>query len=433
MKQKLTIIFLSLTVGLMTAAANIAPATETDSLADYLEQALAGNDSLGIARAKFRISTAQTRLSGVLPDPKIAVQYYITPVETRTGPQNASLGISQAVPWFNKLSLLRELSDHDTVIAGAKLASVELDVAKQVKTAYIEYAFLGRSQQTVAENLELLRYLEGVARSRYIAGKATFFDVLKIQIEISKTEEKAASLSDRAFPLRVQINNLLGTEQERARAIPILLPDVVLEKSDEVIHSLAIKNAPLLHSAQELIAKARTGKELAENNFYPDFNFSIKTIFTGNAESSSPADSGKDPIIAGLNMNIPIFRDRRHAKVASQEASISAAQSHQQQQLRLIGTRIEQELFAYREAQRKLLMYQDDLLPKVKQQLEVAVNGFQSGETTILELMDAEKSLLRFGLSENRALADRALAIARLEAQAGVVLTTWDDRKLTNK
>ena len=429
MKKRFVGLLLSLTVGLMTASVNIAAATATDTLADYLEQALIGNDSLGIARAKFRISTEATRLSGVLPDPKLSVQYYLEPVETRTGPQNAALGISQAVPWFNKLSLLRELSDYDAAIAGATLASVELDVARQVKTAYIEYAFLGRSQQTIAENLELLRYLEGVARSRYTAGKATFFDVLKIQIEISKAQEKAASLTDRAFPLRVHINNLLGTEQERARTIPNHLPDVVLEKNDEVIHSLALENAPLLQSAQQRIAKARTGKELAENDFYPDFGFSIKTIFTGNAEFGSPADSGKDPIIAGLNMNIPIFRERRHAKVASQEASISAAQSYKQQQLRLLGTHIEEELFAYREAQRKLLMYRDDLLPKVKQQLEVAVNGFQSGETTILELIDAEKSLLRFGLSENRALADRALAIARMEAQTGVVLTSWNNQQ----
>jgi outer membrane protein TolC len=428
MKIKFMAVFFPLAVVLMTAAVNIAAATNTETLANYLEQALAGNDSLEIARAEFRISTEQTRLSGILPDPKLEVQYYLEPVETRTGPQNAALGISQAVPWFNKLSLLRELSNYDTAIAGAKLASVELDVARQVKTAYIEYAFLGRSQQTVAENLELLRYLEGVARSRYIAGKATYFDVLKIQIEISTTEENAVSLNDRSTPLRVYINNLLGVEQERARSLPSHLPEVVLEKNDAVIHSLALENAPLLQSAQQRIAKARTGKELAENDFYPDFNFSIKTIFTGNAEFGSPADSGKDPIIAGLNMNIPIFRDRRHAKVSSQEANISAAQSYQQQQLRLLETNIEQELFTYREAQRKLLMYREDLLPKVKQQLEVAVNGFQSGETTILELIDAEKSLLQFGLSENRAMADRALAIARLEAQAGVVLTSWDNQ-----
>ena len=134
-------------------------------------------------------------------------------------------------------------------------------------------------------------------------------------------------------------------------------------------------------------------------------------------------------IIAGLNVNLPIFYGRRQAGVAAQVATIKMEQSNQQQQLRLLTTHIEQELFAYREAERKLLMYRDDLLPKVKQQLEVAVNGFQNGETTILELIDAEKNLLRFSLSKDRALADRALAVARLESRVGVVLTTWNNKQ----
>ena len=425
--------FLLLQTGLSTATAKTTSTTEPNQLANYLEQALAVNDTLRIAQAEFRISTERTRLSGVLPDPKLAVQYYLEPVETRTGPQNASIGITQAVPWFNKLSLLHELSNHDAAISAAKLASVELDVAKDVKTAYIEYAFLGRSQQTIAENIELLRYLEGVVRSRYISGKATFFDVLKIQIESARAEEKAVSLTDRATPLRVHINNLLGTEAERARPIPTQMPEVVLEETEDRIHSLALTNAPLLQGARERIAKARTGKELAENNFFPDFSFSLKTIITGNAEYGTPEDSGKDPVIAGVNINLPIFRDRRHGAVAAQEATISSAQSFQQQQLRLLTTRIEQELYAYREAERKLLLYRDDLLPKVKQQLEVAVNGFQSGENSILELIDAEKSMLQFTLSKNRAMADQALAIARLESQTGITLTTWSPNKKDDK
>lgn len=420
--------FLSLLVGFSPATAKASSVSEDGRLSRYLEQALAGNDTLRVAKAEFRRSTEKTRLSGVLPDPKLAVQYYLVPVETRTGPQHASIGITQAVPWFNKLSLLRELSNHDAAIAAAKLASVELNVARQVKTAYIEYAFLGRSQQTTTENIELLRYLDGVVRSRYIGGKATFFDVLKIQIESARAEEKAASLTDRAIPLRVHINNLLGTEPERARPVPLQLPEVVLERSEDRIHSLALKNAPILQGARQRIARARTGKELAENSFFPDFSFTLKTILTGSAEYGSPPDSGKDPVIAGVNMNLPIFQDRRHGEVAAREATLSAAQSYQQQQLRLLGTHIEQELYAYREAERRLQLYRDELLPKVKQQLEVAVNGFQSGENTILELIDAEKSLLQFTLSKNRAQADRALAIARLESQAGVTLTNWNTK-----
>ncbi len=421
------IIFLCLILGMLAVPSGFCAEEKTGTLSAYLEQALVGNDTLLAARAKFRASTEKKHQAGVLPDPKLNLQYYLQPVETRTGPQQASLGISQSVPWFGKLSLMRNLADHDATVVAAEVAAVELDVARQVKEAYIEYCFLGRSQQIVADNLELLRYLEGVARSRYTAGKTTFFDVLKIQAELVQTQNKTRTLKDQAQPLRVRINNLLGTEPEQARSVPNRLPDVVLTKKERVIYALALENAPLLQAARERIAKARTGKELAEKDFYPDFTFSLKTILTGSAEYGDPEDSGTDPIIAGVSMTLPIFRDRRHAKVAEQTARFSAAKSLQQDKRRRIENKIEQGLYAYRDAERSLVLYRNELLPKVKQQLEVAVSGFQSGKNSILEMIDAEKNLLVFDLAESRALADRALAVAGLEAQAGVVLATWEE------
>lgn len=426
-KKKKKILFLALI--LVFATAGYCLADEPVTLGAYLEQALESNDALLKARAEFRASTERVQQAGVLPDPKLAVNYYLVPVETRTGPQNGSVALSQSIPWFNKRSLMRELGDHDAAIVGARLAAVEFDVARQVKEAYIEYGFLGLSRQTVADNLELLRYLEGVARSRYAGGKATYFDVLKIQIELSKSEERSQSLLDQAGPQRININNLLGSEPERSRALPGSLPQVMLIRGEEEIVSLGLVNAPLLHEAQQRIARARTGKELAEKEFYPDFNVSLKTIFTGSAEFGNPPDSGRDPLIAGVTVNLPLFRDRRHAGVAEKEAVISAQQSFRQQQMRMLTVEIEKELYAYREAQRRIALYRDDLLPKVKQQLEVAVNGFQSGQSSILELIDAEKSLLDFRLAESRAVADRALAVARLESRTGMTLADWGNEE----
>ncbi len=401
-------------------------AGEPAGLANYLEQALVGNDALQKAQAQFRAATERVRQAGVLPDPKLNVQYYLVPIETRTGPQNAAVGISQSVPWLNKLSLRRQLRDHEAVIAEVKLAAVELDVVRQVKEAYVEYGYLGRSRQMVSDNIELLRYLEGVARSQYTSGKSTYFDVLKIQIELAKSEEQDRSLVDQAGPLRVYINSLLGSEPERARAIPTILPQAVLTRGEDEILTIALENAPILHEAQERIARARTGRELAERDFYPDFNFSLKTIFTGSAEFGAPKDSGKDPIIAGVTVNLPIFRDRRHGKVAEQQAAISSAQFFRQQQARKLSTEIEQSLYGYREAERRIALYNDDLLPKTRQQLEVAINGFQNGQVSILELIDAEQNLLNFELAVNRAIADRALAVARLEARTAITLADWE-------
>ncbi|MDU9050389.1 MAG: TolC family protein [Candidatus Electrothrix sp. Rat3] len=427
MKRHIYTFLLCLIPAILTSPSVFSAEKEEKTLSAYLEQALVSNDALLAARAELRAASAKVRQAGVLPDPKLEIQYYLQPVETRTGPQQAALGIGQGLPWFGKLPLMRKLSSHDEAIAGAKIAVVELDVARQIKTAYIEYCFLGRSQQVVADNLELLRYLEGVARSRYTGGKATYFDVLKVQAELTRTQDKARTLEDQASPLRIRINNLLGTEPEQARAVPKRLPNVVLKKKEHALYTLALQNAPLLRAAQERIAKARTGRDLAEKDFYPDFQVSLKTILTGSAEYGDPPDSGSDPVIAGVSMTLPIFRDRRRAKVVEQNAGIKAARSLEEEQKRGLKNRIEQGLYAYRDAERRVALYRDELLPNAQQQIEVAVSGFQSGKNSILEMIDAEQSLLTFSLAASRALADRALAVAGLEAQAGVVLATWEE------
>ena len=396
-----------------------------NTLSSYLAQALMHNDALRAAQAKLRATSHKIPQAGVLPDPKLAVQYYLEPIETRTGPQRAALGITQGLPWFGKLALLREIADHDQALAGAELAATELDVARQVKETYIEYCFLGRSQQVIADNLELLQYLEGIARDRYTGGKATYFDVLKVQIELAQTREKVRTLKDKTSSLRVQLNNLLGTDPELARPVSDTVPDITLKKKEDVLYKFALEHSPLLTAAQERIAKARTGKALAEKDFYPDFQVSLKTVFTGSAEYGNPPDSGSDPIIAGVSMDIPLFRERRHAKVAEQKEVLQGAKAQQAEQKRGIQNRIEQSLYAYRDAEHRVLLYREELLPKVRQQLEVAVSGFQSGKNSILEIIDAEKGLLKFELAESRALADKALALARLEVQTGVVLASW--------
>ena len=426
MKRQISACLLCLTVVMLDISSPLATETKpANTLSSYLEQALAHNDTLRAARAKFRAASHKIPQAGVLPDPKLAVQYYLEPIETRTGPQQAAIGISQGLPWLGKLALLRKLADHDQDIAGAELAATELDVARQVKEAYIAYSFLGRSQQVLNDNLELLQYLEGIARDRYTGGKATYFDVLKVQIELAQTREKVRTLKDKTSSLRVQLNNLLGAAPELARPVPDTVPELALKKKEGVLYKLAQEHSPLLTAAQERIAKAQTGKALAKKSFYPDFQVSLKTIFTGSAEYGDPPDSGSDPIIAGVSMDIPLFRERRHAKVAEQKEALHNAQALEAEQERKIQNRIEQTLYTYRDVEHRVSLYRKELLPKVRQQLEVAVSGFQSGKNSILEIIDAEKSLLGFELAESRALADKALALAELEAQTGIILTDW--------
>ncbi len=165
--------------------------------------------------------------------------------------------------------------------------------------------------------------------------------------------------------------------------------------------------------------------QLAQKDYYPDLNFSLKTIITGNAEFGDPPDSGRDPVIAGVTVNLPIFRDRRHGAVAEKEATVQAIQTSHNQLLRTIKADIEQTLFRYRNAERSLALYKDSLLPKIKQDLEVAMEAFQSGRLPIQSLIEAEKNHLQFQLAASRAETDKAIEVARLEKIVGKTLVDW--------
>ncbi|MCL7489780.1 MAG: TolC family protein [Desulfobulbaceae bacterium] len=421
-----TRLLLCLAMVFTLGTAPTAMAGENSSLEELVRIGLEQNSEIIAARSRLSEATEKIRQAGVLPDPRLGVEYFLQPVETRTGPQEASISLNQSIPWPARLSLDKQLKKHDADITGTFLTTIQLGVISRIKEAYIEYGYLGQAHKITGQILELMNYLEGIARTNYSSGKASYTDVLKIQIEIAKLENKQQSLDDNTMPVRVRINSLLGVDRNLARRQPETLPEIVLGPREEEIFTLARQYSPKILAGRYKINRSRTGLDIADQGFYPDFNVSVKTIFTGDAEFGDPPDSGRNPVIAGLSVNLPLFYDRRNSAIAEKQASIGTARSELEQTLNSLDTDIELTLFRYREAERQLNLYRDNLLPKVHQELEVALEAFQSGEYSILELIDAEKNWLNFELARIRAQADMAIQVARLEELAGTTLTDWD-------
>lgn len=414
-------------LGMLLLAAPVTAADlDNGSLEGYIRTALDQNPVIRAARANVTAAQEKVGQAGVLPDPRVGFEYFLQPIETRTGPQEASISVSQSIPWPGRLSLDREHQQDDVKIIRAMLQDTTLQVVRSIKTTYIEYGYLGQAEATTGQILELMRYLEGIAQTNYTSGKSTFADVLKIQIEIARLENKLATLADNTEPVRVQLNSLLGIDRNMARPRPEELPSLSLSLETDQIHELARRNSPRLTAAREKIEKSRTAAEIADQGFYPDFSLSAKTIFTDDAEFGNPPDSGQDPVVVGLSVTIPIFYNKRLSAIAEKQAAVQSARHEREAVMKKIEAEIEQILFRYREAERLLDLYRETLIPKVRQELDVALEAYQGGEYTILELIDTEKNLLNFELNLLRARADMAIQIAGLEELTGATLADWD-------
>ncbi|MGH7992823.1 MAG: TolC family protein, partial [Limisphaerales bacterium] len=87
-----------------------------------------------------------------------------------------------------------------------------------------------------------------------------------------------------------------------------------------------------------------------------------------------------------------------------------------------------EQTFADREIGRNLDLLENQLIPKARQSLEIARAGYLAGTIDFFNLMDAERTLLNFELSEVEARTQREIVLSRLslliagEPPAGVTL-----------
>lgn len=388
-------------------------------LAEYLAEAAANNQELQAAFNRWQAALAEIPQASALPDPRLTLNGYIQPVETRTGPQRAGIGVSQSFPWPGTLALKGDRAAQQAAVRKALLDAKKLDIFYALKQIYYEYAYVTQAVSITSEIVELVRYLEGVARARYSAGASPHADVIRTQVELGRLEDRLNSVRDLKNPIRARLNALLNRPVDQHLPDPPRVPIMRLcLTKDELRNSLATSN-PRLLALEFAAAGEQAGIELARKDFYPDLTFGLQTIITGDARSPGVTNADENPVIASLSMNLPLWQKPREAALSEARSKLSAVRHDKASLEKRLGSDLEQALYQYADAERKIDLYRQRLIPKAKQSLGVSLEAFQSGKASSLELMDAEKTLLELKLALLRSLATQAQRLAEMETLVG--------------
>ncbi len=392
---------------------------EASSLGDYLLFAALNNPGLEAAYERWQAALEKIPQAKALPDPRLSYSYFLREVETRVGPQQQKFGITQGFPWFGELGL-----KGDMAIAAAEATRLRYEAAKlalnhEVEAAYFEYHFLRRALTVTEESLGLLENLEAVVRSRYRTGSVDNSALIRSQVERGKLEERIAGLRDRRRPLSARLNAALG--RDSSAEIPWIesIPEMELIGSEDELRALMAENNPQLLALAEEERRQSQAEKLAGKQGYPDFALGLGYIQTGEARMPGVDDSGRDPLAATLSLSIPLWRGKYGA--ARREAA-ARRRSVEQDRLDLrnkLGASLETALYEYRDAQRKMELYGGSLIPQGEQALAVTEEAFRSGRADFNGLIDAERVLLEFALTYERAVVNRAERLAEIEMLIG--------------
>ena len=392
----------------------------SQSIHDYQQIAAENNPEVRAAFQQYLASLEEGPQVSVLPDPEVAFAYFISPIETRLGPQQARISLTQMFPWFGTLQDKRSVSDARAKAQYELFREMRNRVFYQTEKTLIELYELEQSLGIATENLEILNSLVEISLRRYETDQASQVDVLRAQIEQEDLKTQISLLEDNRDVLIQRLNELLNAESDMEINPPETLKPVTTIESEQEFMNQLLQQNPELNRLRYQQDSAQDMKALAEKDGKPSFGVGLDYIFTGErTDVPSLTGNGNDALIARASFKIPIFRNKYSAKVQQAELNIQSAESQIITRENSLETDLESSLRDFYDANRQFELYDQKQIQRVNQALNIMNQQYATDSSNFEEILRMQRKLLDYQLSRIKALADKHVALAYIDYLTG--------------
>jgi cobalt-zinc-cadmium efflux system outer membrane protein len=410
-----------LTISLVTVIIIISPyasafgePNETNSfltLRNYLEYAEAHNAGLKSSYQQLQMALEQVPQAKALPDPQVTYNYWTKQSDLQ---MKQTVGVMQMFPWFGKIDARTQAAIKETSAAQQKYQAARLALFKEIKEGFYEFAYLARATDTAIENLELFKHFEEVARTKHLTMATGHPDVIRAQVEIAKMEDVLRGLNQLREPTVSRLRTALTLPADTNLPWPKTEEFNAVELDYERLANILRQKNPELASLNYEAIAAGSKITLAEKNFYPDIGVGVMWEDMDNR--------GRDGVSLVFSMNLPLWRDSYRGGARQAQAQKASIEQQRVETENVLLTKAAQSLYEYRDSIRRIRLYRNTLIPKGRELLQASEAAYREGTIDFLSLIDAQRMLLDYHLSLQRAIADNQQKLAELEMLAGTEL-----------
>lgn len=395
----------------------------TLSLEDAVSMAVKGNPGLAEMQARAEAMEDIPSQAGALPDPMLTLGALNLPTDTFSLDQEPMtqllIGIEQSLPFPGKLGLKERAAEIDADAAVSNVDEARLLLIRNVRHTWWQIYYLDRALDIVARNQDLLRQFVQIAQTKYKVGEGLQQDVLLAQVELSKLLDSEIRLQG----LRQQQVPRLNALLDRSTSMPVQLPVQVDEDLDRLLPESQLferagKVRPLLEQRRLEVEAARTRRDFAKRDTYPDFKLGAAYGFRegDNPDGSSRADFAS----IRLGVSLPLYAGRKQDKAVDQRTSeLLQRQNALQDEWNKVQAEISAALADYQRASEQVLLFRTGIIPQARQTVASMLSGYQVSKVDFLNLVNAQITLYNFETQYWSALSEANQALARLDAAVG--------------
>jgi cobalt-zinc-cadmium efflux system outer membrane protein len=396
-------------------------ADTTLSFRSYLQQVTAHNLELLAAQHRVPIAQAQVAQARVFPDPVVSGGISQVDVSGQAAPLMSTLGVTIPVELGGKRGARITAAARDVSVAEAalddSLRKLRADAATTFVQALAARLVLERKKQTLSS----LERLVEVNTRRVQSG-----DIGEVALIQSRVESQR---------YRGEVLAAEGELRAAEQALRLPLGSAALDRKSAVTVKGELLSTPRTFDRESLMqqataradvraqrlsveaAQARTS--LAARNRMVDVSLNVS--WQRSLLSEPFASPQYDALSAVLSLPLPFSRIYRGELQAAQHTEAQSRLLQQEAQLRA-EVEVEQALTRYQASVRQLALYKEGLMADAERVLAATLYSYQRGSATLLEVLNAQRTVDDVHLSYTAALTDHALQLIAVEQAAGI----WD-------
>jgi outer membrane protein, heavy metal efflux system len=372
-----------------------------------LDLAMTRNLGLEAARRQRAIRDAAIRAARQIPNPDVSLEV------TRDTPHEM-FSVDVPVEIGGRRGRRIDLAKQELTLADVDVRTELRIVRKSLRQAFYTLVAADERVRLAESVLEIARRLRDAAQARFETGAAPRLEVLQAELGVTRAETDLDLVRSTRAAAQASVNAVLNFPPPQPLALAGSLTDGAAVPSYDAALTLALaSNVDLVRLDREIeIEQRRLDLLKAERTPVPVF--SVGGVFNAPPEFTAG-------LRAAVSVGVPIF-SRNQGEIAGSIATASQLRGERDATRReveniVFGTsaRIDAE-------RRQVDAYQQRLVPTATDLESLAEESYRAGRTSLLAVLEAQRSLRDLRRDALQAMLDFQLSLADLEEILGTAI-----------
>lgn len=425
-------------VGAPRADWTVTPSPVSEQPLDYdsfIREVLQANLDYAAQRYNVDIAKAQLGAARLLPNPTIALDgnrdlTYHNKYATGSNGEPAllrqvesrSVGITETLQLGGKRKWRVRVADETYRAAAATVDDFFRNLKIDASEAFADALATQRTVDSLRIAATYLAELTQAQETRFHDGDIGEADLIQTRLDELQFRNDLSKAEDDAEQARVALSTFLGHNRGQTRFIV----KGHLEQSARsydlgALISQALVNRPDLVALRHSRDAAQSSLMLAKRQIIPDVDVGVQYAYNGGVTLNNPIDPTPAFHQLDLTLSIPVpLFDRGQYGVSAARAQADQAQVQLEAAEMKAEVAIRTADEQYRSAFTRVQSFKSDILKSTQILLDARRYSYEHGGSTLLELLDAQRSANDIQQAYQDALADLAKALLELQRATSV-------------